>query len=73
MKLSSKDGRWTVELIHLTATSRGQGGEVLRLCRDGFFVAAIRTIAELAGYVDPVDLEETDGLMPAEGAPRLAA
>jgi hypothetical protein len=49
---------WRVDLIRLTATSDHRDGEWLRVHRDGFFVAEVRTVAELAGQVDLAELEE---------------
>ena len=58
VRLKSRDGRWRVDLIRLTATSDHRDGAWLRVHRDGFFVAELRTIAELAAHVDLAELEE---------------
>jgi transposase InsO family protein len=58
VRLKSGDGRWRVDLIRHTATSDHRDGEWLRVHRDGFFVAEVRTVAELGDYVDVAELEE---------------
>ena len=58
MKLRSADGRWRVDLIRLTATSDHRDGAWLRVCRDGFFVAEVRTVAELSEHLDVAELHE---------------
>jgi hypothetical protein len=58
VRLKSRDGRWRVGLIRLTATSDHRDGEWLRAHRDGFFVAEVRTVAELAAHVDLAEMEE---------------
>ena len=59
MRLRSKDGTWRVDLISLSWTGDGRDGPRFRITRNGYFVAEVRTLAELARYVDPADLEET--------------
>jgi hypothetical protein len=54
----SGDGRWRVDLIRLTATSDHRDGEWLRIHCDGYFVAELRTITELAVLVDLAELEQ---------------
>jgi hypothetical protein len=58
VRLRSADGRWRIDLIRLTATSDNRDGEWLRVHRDGFCVAEVRTVAELNDYLDLADLEE---------------
>jgi hypothetical protein len=57
VRLKSRDGRWRVDLIRLTATSDHRDGEWLRVHRDGFFTE-VRTVAELATHVDLAELQE---------------
>ena len=59
MRLCSKDGTWRVDLISLSWTGDSRDGSRFRITRNGYFVAEVRTLAELARYVDPADLEET--------------
>ena len=58
MKLRSKDGHWRVDLIRLSDTGTNRDGEWIRITRRGYFVAEVRTVEELARYVDPAELEE---------------
>jgi len=58
VRLLSRDGRWRVDLTRLAATSDHRDGEWLRIHCDGFFVAELRTITELAVLVDIDELEE---------------
>lgn len=58
VRLVSGDGRWRVDLIRLTATSDHRDGEWLRIHCDGYFVAELRTITELAVLVDLAELEQ---------------
>jgi hypothetical protein len=54
-------GGWTVQVIHLTATSGNRDGEWLRVALHGWWVADVRTVAELARWIDLAELEP-DGL-----------
>jgi hypothetical protein len=58
VRLRSRDGRWKVDLIRLTATSDHRDGEWLRVHHDSYFVAEVRTVAELAAHIDLAELEE---------------
>jgi hypothetical protein len=58
VRLRSRDGRWRVDLIRLTATTDQRDGEWLRVHCDGIFVAEVRTLAELAAHVSLADLRE---------------
>jgi hypothetical protein len=58
VRWQSRDGRWRVDLIRLSHTADHRDGERFRLARDGYFQAECRTVAELAEFVDPAELEE---------------
>jgi hypothetical protein len=47
----SSDGEWSVRLVRLNGTPNHGDGEWLRLTRFGFWVADVRTVAELADFV----------------------
>jgi hypothetical protein len=47
-----------VDVIRLTLTGNHRDGERLRVARWGFFVAELRTVEELASFVDLAELEE---------------
>ena len=55
----SSDGRTVVDLITLSLTGSDRDGKWLRVTRDGWFHAEVRTCAELARIVDLADLRET--------------
>lgn len=56
-------GGWTVEIVHLTGTPNHHDGQWLRVCQYGSWTADVRTVDELAQYVDLAELEPE--LMPA--------
>lgn len=58
MRVRSRDGSWTVDVIRLSLTGNHRDGEKLRVSRWGWFVAELRTVEELADYVDLAELEE---------------
>jgi hypothetical protein len=60
VRLKSRDSRWRVDLIRLTATSDHRDGEWLRVHPDGYFVAEVRTVTELATHVDLAELQGPD-------------
>lgn len=53
MKIRSRDGRWTVEVIHLEGT-----GQWLRVAEYGWWTASVRTPQELAQF--GIDLSEVE-------------
>jgi hypothetical protein len=54
----TRDGRYTVELVRLSMTSRDGDGQWIRLKEHGFHVADVRTPDELAEFIDLADLDE---------------
>lgn len=54
----SGDRRTVVELINLSLTGTGRDGRWFRVTRDGFFIAEVRTCAELGRLVNLADLSE---------------
>lgn len=50
-------GGWTVEVVHLTSTPNNHDGEWFRVSQYGAWTADVRTVGELAQYVDLADLE----------------
>jgi hypothetical protein len=59
---TAPDG-WVVDVIRLSLTGTGRDGTWLRIRRRGFWVADVRTVAELAAFV-PLASLEPDGLAP---------
>jgi hypothetical protein len=57
-RFRSRDGRWTVDLISLSATGNNRDGERFRVLQDGFFVAEARDLNELSRYVDLSELQD---------------
>jgi hypothetical protein len=58
MRWRTRDGQFVVEVIKLTGTSRNRDGEWLRVKQHGSHLADVRSIEELANYVDLADLVE---------------
>lgn len=54
----SRDGRYTVEVVQLSVTPNRQDGKRIRLKFCGYYVADVRSVAELSEHVDLADLEE---------------
>jgi hypothetical protein len=52
MRARSCDGECIIDVICLTLTGTGRDGEWLRISRWGVHVADVRTVAELAEYVE---------------------
>jgi hypothetical protein len=50
-------GGWTVEIVQLSQTPDNHDGSWIRLRLNGFFVADVATVAELAEWIDVADLE----------------
>jgi hypothetical protein len=61
MRFRSADGQWVVDVINLSLTGNHRDGELLRVARWGWFVAELRSIAQLSKLVDLADLEEALG------------
>jgi hypothetical protein len=57
MRFTSRDGRWCVDLIRLRLTSDNRDGERFRVIHDGYFIAEVATLDELAQHVDLSELE----------------
>jgi hypothetical protein len=57
MRFTSRDGRWRVDLIRLRLTSDNRDGERFRVAHDGYFIAEVATLDELAQHVDLAELE----------------
>jgi hypothetical protein len=57
MRFTSRDGRWRVDLIRLRLTSDNRDGERFRVAHDGYFIAEVATLDELARHVDLSELE----------------
>jgi hypothetical protein len=58
MRWRSRDGQFTVEVIKLTGTSRNRDGEWFRVKQHGIHLADVRSVDELAQYIDLADLVE---------------
>jgi hypothetical protein len=56
VRVRSCDGQWIIDVIRLSLTGTGRDGEWLRISRSGIHVADVRTVDELAGYVDLAEL-----------------
>ena len=65
MRVGSRDGEWTIDVINLTLTGTHRDGQRLRVARWGWFIAELRTVEELANMVDLAELEEV-------GLPRIS-
>jgi hypothetical protein len=50
-------GGWTVEVVHLTGTPDHHDGEWFRVSQYGAWTADVRTVGELAQYIELADLE----------------
>jgi hypothetical protein len=61
-------GGWTVEVVQLSLTPDRRDGTWIRVPLHGFFVADIRTVAELAQWIELAELEEA--LTPASSRVR---
>lgn len=57
MKWRTTDGQYTVDVIHLTGT-RNRDGEWFRVKQHGVHLADVRSVDELAQYIDLADLVE---------------
>jgi len=55
----SHDRRWRVDVIRLSCTGDHRDGEVFRISHDGYFIAEVKTVAELSRYLDLSALEES--------------
>ncbi|SRR5258708_5467852 len=63
----SSDGRTVVELIRITDPSTGRDVERLRIKRDGYFLADVRSWDDATKLgVDIEDLRETLGKLPGQ-------
>jgi hypothetical protein len=63
-------GGWTVEVVHLSVTSDKRDGEWLRVSYCGWWVADVRTVAELEQWFPVADLEPDELVLaawPADG------
>src|SRR5258708_6382290 len=49
---------WSVEIVRLTGTPNKRDGEWIRLRQHGFYVADLRSVAELESYVALAELED---------------
>lgn len=58
VRFRSADGEWVIDVIHLSLTGNNRDGERYRIRHLGWFIAELRTIAELRKYVDLARLEE---------------
>jgi hypothetical protein len=56
---------WAVDVIRLSLTGTGRDGTWLRIRRGGFWIADVRTVAELEAFV-PLGSLEPGGLRPRE-------
>jgi hypothetical protein len=61
VKWRTRDGQYTVDVITLTGTSRNRDGEWFRVKQHGIHLADVRSVEELAAYLDLADLEEALG------------
>ena len=50
-------GGWTVEVVHLSGTPDRRDGERLRVRQHGFYVADVRSVAELEQWFPLASLE----------------
>jgi hypothetical protein len=50
-------GGWTVEVVQLTSTPDRHDGQWLRVKQYGIWTADVRTVGELAHFVDLAELE----------------
>jgi hypothetical protein len=58
VRVRSADRQWVVDVIRLALTGTHRDREWLRIKRWGWHVADVRTVAEVAQYVDLATLEE---------------
>lgn len=58
MRLISSDGEWVVDVVCLSLTGSGRDGEWLRISRRGLHIADVRTVDELARYVEIAELHQ---------------
>jgi hypothetical protein len=58
MRWRTRDGQFTVEVVRLALTGRHADGEWIRLRQWGFHVTDVRSVEELAAYLNLADLEE---------------
>ena len=58
MRWRTRDGQYTVEVMTLTGTSRNRDGEWFRLKQHGWHLVDVRSVEELAQYIDLADLVE---------------
>lgn len=68
-------GGWVVDVIRLSLTGTGRDGTWLRIRRRGFWIADVRTVAEIEAFLPLAGLEP-DGLAPRQhrlGCPRAGA
>jgi hypothetical protein len=63
-------GGWSVQVIHLTATSDNRDGEWLRVSYCGVWVADVRSPGELEQWFPLASLEEEVLVLRAKGHPR---
>jgi hypothetical protein len=61
---------WAVEVVELSATPDRNDGERLKVTYYGFFVAVVRTVAELEQWFALSDLEPETLILPRERADR---
>lgn len=54
----TSDGCWSVEIVRLTETPNKRDGEWIRLRQYGFYVADLRSVAELERYVALAELQD---------------
>jgi hypothetical protein len=54
----TRDGRYTVEVVRLSLTGRHRDGDWIRVEEHGCHVADVRTVDELAEFIDLADLDE---------------
>jgi hypothetical protein len=58
MRWRTRDGQFVVEVIKLTGTSRNRDGQWFRVSQHGSHLVDVRSVDELAQYVDLADLVE---------------
>lgn len=59
MRWRTTDGRYTVEVVRLSLTGRHRDGDWFRVKEYGCHVADVRTLEELARFIDLADLDES--------------
>lgn len=65
MRWRTRDGRYTVEVVRLSLTGRHRDGDWIRVEQYGCHVVDVRTVDELAEFIDLADLDEALSLLTA--------